>query len=41
MGNFEKTFQSLWKTAKKRKLTQTDVVKVIKDYRKEKHARRS
>jgi len=40
VDSFEKSFQSIWRTAKKRKLTQVDVIKEISDYRKEKHAQR-
>ena len=31
---FEKTFKSMWKTAKKRKITKKDIETEIKEYRK-------
>ncbi len=38
---FEKTFESLWKTAKLEKLTEKDVQKEIAVYRKEKYVNKS
>jgi len=38
IDEFEKTFISLWKTAKARGITQKDVGKEIELHRKEKHA---
>ena len=38
VDQFEKTFQSLWKTAKPKRLTEKDIEDEIQAFRKEKHA---